>query len=99
MLRIVGEHGRVESPVFVELRWKLDKVAGHIPQRWVMDVREHPMQSVAELMKHRRHVIKTQQRGLPGRGLRKVGDVDDHRLGAQESALVDKAVVPCAATL
>ena len=33
MLGLVGEHRRLEGPVLVELRWKLDEIARHVRAR------------------------------------------------------------------
>ena len=57
------------------------------------------MQRVAELVEHRRHVVERQQRRLTLCRLREVGDVEHHRLGADQLRLIDEVVHPRAATL
>ena len=79
--RVVREHLRVERPVLVELRGKLDEVARDVGarQRRVLLVGEQAVQRVAELVEHRRHVVEADERGLARRRLREVGDVVDDR--------------------
>ena len=55
------------------------------------------MQRVTEFVEHRRHVIKAEQRRLARTRLREVAHVYYDRLGAQQVALIDKAVLPGAA--
>src|SRR5579859_1788735 len=48
------------------------------------------MQSMAELVKHRRHVIEADQRRLSGRRLRQIGHVVNDRQRTQELGLADE---------
>ncbi len=85
VLRVVRKHGRIRRPILVELRRELHEVASHrgAGQRGVLRVGEHAMQGMTEFVKHRGHVAEVQQRGLAGRGLRKVGHVEHHGQRAQ----------------
>ena len=101
VLGVVGEHLRIGRPVLVELRRELDEVARRVGarQRRVLLVGEHAVQRVAELVEHGDHVVERQQRRLAGGRLGEVGDVVDHRLGAEQLRLVDEVVHPGAAAL
>ena len=70
--RIVIEHGRIKRPVLIELRRELDEIprgSGSGEAR-IAGVGEHPVQRVAELMKHRRHIVKADQSRLARRRFR-----------------------------
>src|ERR1043166_5480518 len=97
MLCIICEHGRIKRPVFVELRWELNEIAGHTAQSRVPNVREYRMQRVTKLMKHRRHIIKAQERRLACGRFREVANIDHDRLRPEQIALIYKTVLPCAA--
>ena len=99
VLRIVRENRRLQSPVLVELRGEFDEVARHgrTADRWVLHVREHTVQCMAELVKHRRHVSEREERGLACSRLCEVLRIRDHRFRAEESALADEAARPRAA--
>ena len=86
MLGVVGKHRRIQRPVLVELRWKLDEIARDVGagERGVLDVGEHPVQPMAELVEHRRHIVIRQQRGLSRRGLGEVGDIVNDRLVSRQ---------------
>ena len=101
MLRVVGEDGRLERPMLVELRGELYEVARHAGAREgrVLHVGEHAVQRVAELVEHRGDVGDADQRRLAGGRLGEVCHVEDHRLGSNERALVDKCIHPRAAAL
>ncbi len=72
---------RVRGPVFIELRRKLDEVAGHggARQTGILRVGEHSMQSMAKLMKHGRDVLKRDEGWLARGRFGEVGDVVDNR--------------------
>ncbi len=59
MLRVVREDLRVERPVFVELRGKLDEVRRDVraAEARVVHVREHRVQRVPELVEHGRDLV------------------------------------------
>ena len=97
VLRIVGQHVGLERPVLVELRRKLDEVAWHVGarERRVMNVGEHPVQRVSELVEHRRHVIISQQSRLARGRLGEIGDVVHDRFPARQRRLVDELIHPC----
>ena len=54
---------------------------------------------MAKFVEHRGHVAKADERGLAGRGLAEVGDVEDDRQRAEQLGLADKVVHPRAAVL
>ena len=86
--------------MLVELRRELDEVARHAAERGVAHVREHRVQRVPELVEERRHVVEGDQGRLArGAGFVKFSDVEDDRLGSEQTALVDEAVLPGAAAL
>ncbi len=87
--------------MLVELRREFDEIARHAGarQRRIDLVREQPVQRMAEFVEHRRHVVRADQRGLAGGGLGEIGDVVDHRLGAEQLGLADEVRHPRAARL
>ena len=104
--RVPLQHRRLVEPVLEELRRQLDEVAQHAGARQplVADVRQQPVQAVAELVKERARVVEAQQRRLAGRGLGEVVVVDDdrqHRLAARRAVARLHAVLahPGAAAL
>src|ERR1700681_1616046 len=54
---------------------------------------------MSELMEDRGHIIKAQQGGLTRGRLGKVGNIEDHCFGSQQTALIHKAVFPGATAL
>src|SRR5437588_4894774 len=52
---------------------------------------------MAELVEHRRHIIKTEQRRLARARLGEIRDVDYDGPGSQQITLIDEAILPCAA--
>ena len=87
--------------MLVELRRKLDKVARHLRARQagIHGIGKHAVQRVAELVKHRGHIVKAEQRRLPRRGLLEVGHVVDHRQRAQQLRLAHQRIHPRSAVL
>ena len=96
---IVREYRRVERPMLVELRREFDEVACDVGARQsrVALIGKQPMQGVAEFMEHRRHVVERDERRLARRRLGEVGDIVDHRFGAQQLGLPDEVIHPGAA--
>ena len=82
--------------MLVELRRKLDEVAWHIGarERRVLDVGEHPVQRVSELVEHRRHVIICKQRRLARRWFGEIGDVVHDGLPSGQRRLIDELIHP-----
>ena len=72
--------------MLVELRRELHEIARHCGtgERGVHGIGEHAMQCVAELVEHRGHVSEADERRLPGRGFREVGDIEYDRQGAEK---------------
>ena len=67
--------------MLVELRGQLDEIARHrrSRDRRIGDVRQQPVQAVAELVEQRARVIERQQRRLALLALGEVHHVDDDR--------------------
>ena len=101
MPRIMIEDGRIDRPVFIELRGKLDEVPGGCcpGKRRIPGVGKHTVQRMAKLMKHRDYIIEADESRLTGGGLRQVGDVVDDGEIAQEFRRTDEQGHPCTAIL
>ena len=83
---IVVEDGGIKRPMLVELRRELHEIARHcgIGECGVHGIGEHAMQCVAELVEHRGHVSEADERRLPRRGFREVGDIEYDRQRAEK---------------
>src|SRR5204862_6610442 len=59
------KHLRLLLPVLVKLRGQFDEIGEYAGagQRRIGDIRQHPVQAMAELMKQRPRVVWRQQRG------------------------------------
>src|SRR5277367_295836 len=60
VMGVVTKDIRIERPVFIELRGKLDEVArgGRAGEAGILGVCEHTVQGVAELVEHGGHAIE-----------------------------------------
>ena len=101
MVGVVGEHGGLQRPVLVDLAGELHEVTGHVGARQarVAHIGQQPVEGVAELVEHRRHLVEAEQRLLPRGRPGDVQHVDDHRGLTDEVVLVDEAAHPGATTL
>src|SRR6218665_3427650 len=63
---VVFQHGRIDGPMFVELRWEFHKIPcrSRSGKTWILLIGKEPMQSMAKLMEHRGYIIKADQGGL-----------------------------------
>jgi hypothetical protein len=66
MQRVALQHLGLERPVLEQLRRQLDEVLQHVRagQALVGHLRQEAVQTVAELVEQRAHVVGGQQRGL-----------------------------------
>src|SRR5256885_2593567 len=58
---------------------------------------QSPCNLVCRLLLEKKNVVEREQRRLSGGGLVDVQHIHDHRMRAEERALIDEAVHPCAA--
>jgi hypothetical protein len=100
VLRVVLQHVGPGGPHLVHLGRELHKIARDTTvEARIGHVGEHPVQRVAELVKHRCHLVEGQQRRLARRRFGDV-EVDGHnRLPPQELGLPDEAARPGPAAL
>ena len=100
--REAAQHLRLLDPMLVKLRGKLDEVAGDMGSgnARIGDVRENPVQSVAEFMKERPRFVDAHQARLALGSLGEIHHIDhDRQLRAIEFLLAAETAHPCAAAL
>ncbi len=96
MQRVALEDRGHRQPVLKELRGQLDEIARdrRPGERGVGDVRQEPVQRVAELVEQGARVVHRQERRLAPGGLGEVADVVDHgRLAAVDPVLRRSALI------
>src|SRR5271157_3801229 len=101
MLCVVLENRWVGSPMLIELRWKLYKVARSCGARKtrVFGVSKHAVQRVTKFVEHRPHIIRGEEGGLAGSRHGEIGNICDYRSRTKQLRLVDIVGHPGAALL
>src|SRR5262245_55848635 len=96
------EHFSLFQPMFVQLGWKFDKIAGDICPGYqrIGHVAQHAMQRMAKFMKERARIVETQEAGQISVAPGKIQNIDDDRLNfAIELLLLAKRIHPSPAAL
>ena len=77
MLCIHGQHLRLKCPILVQLRRKFDEIAGNACPAYILvgTLGKKAVQSMSELMEHRRCLVECKKRRLTGCRLREIGDI------------------------
>src|SRR5947207_14972892 len=94
MLSKILQHFRPGRPHLVYLRRVFDEIARHAgaAEAWIFHVRKHSVERVTEFVKRSPDFVVSEQSRFARRRFRDVEMIRDHRLGCEQTGLLNISV-------